>query len=302
MCRVPARSDLLRGDCHEQSTTLIVSVDTATVDELCQGLRSEGHHVIQAGSGSDARRLLQTAHPSLVMLDLALPDVYGLILCAHIRRHCDVPIIVFGDDYQSWEPTLSLQVGADHFMEKPVDVTYLRARVAALLRRKRPARTPDTDDSGVIRVGHLVIDPGRGRASLGDVDLRLPPVEFRLASALAAHVDQTLTRKQIAAMVWRRTDPRGERLVDVAVRRLRSRLAHGPVRPPAIVAVRGTGYQMTLSQPLRRDRERTTTERSQHPRRRPTARPNGPERQRPGAPLTALPTHEPNDAPGTATA
>jgi two-component system, OmpR family, alkaline phosphatase synthesis response regulator PhoP len=115
-------------------------------------------------------------------------------------------------------------------------------RVGARAPGAHAAPAPRSTD---LRVGHLVVEPARRRATLGDEPLALTPTEFRLLSVLSAHPESVLSRDLLAQEVWGYADASNGRTIDVHIRRLRIKLSHHAVRGPAIVSVRGMGYLIT---------------------------------------------------------
>ena len=228
-----------------RASILIVEDDPAVARALMDGLEVADYRVWHAVDGHDARGQLERARPDLILLDLVLPDVDGLVLCSLLKSMADVPIVVCTATSRRGDPVLALKLGADDFVRKPFDLDDLLARIEAVLRRAppRPAGVlpPRVTD---FRVGDLLIEPGRRRATLGHELLLLTPTEFRMLTVMAAHADEILTRDQLAQEVWGYADASNGRTIDVHIRRLRVKLAHGPVPGPSIVSVRGMGYRL----------------------------------------------------------
>ncbi len=207
-------------------------------------LAEEGYDVLVACDAREALRLL-AAHPDVVLLDLMLPDVDGLVLCTTLKAQADVPIIICSATNQQRDRILGLKLGADDFIGKPFDLYELEARIEAVLRRVRQAKAARPPvEPGLIRVRNLEIDRTRRRVTLGGAALQLTPTEYRLLSALATRADAILSRPELAQQVWGYQDASQGRTIDVHMRRLRVKLAGGPVPAPAIVAVRGFGYKL----------------------------------------------------------
>jgi DNA-binding response OmpR family regulator len=224
---------------------MLVEDDHAVAQTLTDALESSGYRIWLAETGADARTLLEQTRPDLIILDLMLPDVDGLVLCSGLKAIADVPIVICSATPQRRDAILGLKLGADDFISKPFDIYELEARVEAVLRRtsqsRAPAATPSPPDH--IRVGELIIDRSRRRVTLGGESIQLTPTEYRLVSALASRPDEILSRDDLATLVWGYQDASSGRTIDVHIRRLRVKLAQGPVPAPAIVAVRGFGYK-----------------------------------------------------------
>jgi len=230
------------------TTIMLVEDDHAVAETLTDALESNGYRVWLAGTGADARTLLEQTRPDLIILDLMLPDVDGLVLCTGLKAIADVPIVICSATQQKRDAILGLKLGADDFISKPFDIYELEARVEAVLRRTTQTRVaePPPAQPDHLRVGELIIDRSRRRVTLGGEPLQLTPTEYRLVSALASRPDEILSRDDLATLVWGYQDASSGRTIDVHIRRLRVKLSSGPVPSPAIVAVRGFGYKMAF--------------------------------------------------------
>lgn len=235
------------------ATILVVEDDDPVAESVVEVLEGVGHKVVRAASGLDAKAALEHARPDLILLDLILPDVDGLILCSDLKAIADCPIIVSSATGRKRDTVLSLKLGADDFIPKPFDIFELEARVEAVLRRARQqkvAGSPAGRDgqSDEIRLGDLSIDRSRRRVTVGDGELHLTPIEYRLLSVLASRPDEVLSREELAQLVWGYQDASVGRTVDVHIRRLRVKLANAPVPPPPIISVRGFGYKISTDE------------------------------------------------------
>lgn len=212
-------------------------------------LEASGYRVWIAETGGDARSMLDESRPDLIILDLMLPDVDGLVLCADLKAQLEVPIIICSATTRKRDAILGLRLGADDFIAKPFDIYDLEARIEAVLRRAaqhqaaEPVAEPDH-----YRVGDLVVDRSRRRVTLGGEELQLTPTEYRLLATLTSRPDEVFTRDELAQRVWGYQDASSGRAIDVHIRRLRVKLDSGPVPPPPIISVRGFGYKISREQ------------------------------------------------------
>ncbi|MGH2371367.1 MAG: response regulator transcription factor, partial [Chloroflexota bacterium] len=207
--------------------------------------------------------MMDEASPDLILLDLKLPDVDGLVLCADLRAQADVPIIVCSGTAEKRDSILAFKLGADDFIAKPFDADDLLARVQAVLRRAarhpRPEAMPPyalprvahpaapseaTPTPRVSQLGDLVLDHARRHVTLGGQPLHLTPTEYRLLAALISRPDEVLSRQELAQLVWGYQEAGVGRSIDVHIRRLRAKLDSAAVPPPMIVSVRGFGYKI----------------------------------------------------------
>src|SRR5947208_917981 len=227
------------------TNVLIVEDNPATARALTELLEGNGYEVSTAEDGATAKALLDQVHPDLIILDLMLPDVDGLVLCADLKARMDVPIIVVSGTNRKRDGTLALRLGADDFVAKPFDMYDLEARVEAVLRRSSRSKTERTaNEPDHFQIGDLLISRSRRYVTLGGRELQVTPTEYRLLSALASRPDEVLTRDELAHHVWGYEDASSGRAIDVHIRRLRMKLETGAAPPPKIISVRGLGYKM----------------------------------------------------------
>jgi len=221
-------------------TTILVVDDEPNIVELAKlYLEQEGYRVERVGNGSDALLKLNSAKPSLIVLDLMLPDIDGFEVCRQIRKKSDVPILMLTARKEDVDKIVGLELGADDYLTKPFNPRELVARVKAILRRYQSGLRPGQ----AIEVGNLRIDPARHETTIDGQPLRLRTKEFDLLATLAQNLGVVLTRDRLLEMVWE-TDYYGEtRTVDIHINHLRDKLSGANA---SIETVRGIGYKMTL--------------------------------------------------------
>jgi DNA-binding response OmpR family regulator len=226
-------------------TILLVEDDAAVITMLTDALGAKGYTVRSFESGAEAERLLDGLRPDLIVLDLMLPDMNGLLVCANLRAKTEAPIIICSATKQKDDPILAFKLGADDFVRKPFSVDELAARMEAALRRaarRTPADSPSSDTRQ--RVGTLVIDKATCSATVGNETLHLTPTEYRLLCALASRAGEVHPRKELAEQVWGYHDSDVGRSLDVHMRRLRGKLNACAESGPLLVTLRGFGYQL----------------------------------------------------------
>jgi DNA-binding response OmpR family regulator len=226
------------------TTTLLLVEDDARIREaLGLAMADEGYRVVEAATGEEALALLarEEQEPDVVLLDLMLPGMDGLAVCARIRERGDLPIIVVTARTGPNEVIAGLEAGADDYVSKPVDAGELSARIRALLRR---VRTGDPDIPSVVEVGDLSVRVAEGRVVRDGAEVPLTKTEFRLLCALVLAKGAVVTREQLLERVWEYGYFGDTRLLDVHVRRLRRKIEPDPGQPTHVVTVRGVGYRM----------------------------------------------------------
>src|SRR5918999_4091825 len=202
-------------------------------------LKRAGFSVRVAGTGEEAIEQAEAEAPSLIVLDLMLPDVDGIDVCRRIRQRSDVPILMLTARDDDVDKIIGLEVGADDYLTKPFNPGELVARVKSVLRRANPERREL--ESASIEHGDLRIDAGSREVFARDEEVQLAPKEFDLLWELLDHRGLVLTRDQLLERVWGYTFAGDTRTVDVHVRQLRRKL--GEACP--IVTVWGVGYKVS---------------------------------------------------------
>ncbi|MEQ4209086.1 response regulator transcription factor [Actinopolymorpha sp. B9G3] len=230
---------------------LVVDDDVMVRDVVRRYLERSGHEVIMAGDGETALAMVNERHPDLVVLDLMLPGIGGIEVCARIRRSSALPVLMLTALGEEDDRILGLEVGADDYVTKPFSPRELALRVQSILRRSDGRVTadgpaPDGLDgaSGQRQLADadLMIDLAARRATLGGRELALTIREFDLLSFLIVHPGTAFTRTQLLERVWG-WDFGDQSTVTVHVRRLREKIEALPTQPRRIVTVWGVGYR-----------------------------------------------------------
>ena len=228
---------------------LLVEDDFAMADTMKYALEP-AYRVWHAPDGMTAKAMVQQAQheraiPDLIVLDLILPDVDGLLLCAALRSIADVPIIICSARGEPVDRVLSLKLGADAFIRKPFDLDEFMATVEAVLRRATRSRpSASSPQLGQLLVGMLTIDIATHSVTVENRPVDLTPIEFRLLLTLAARPGQLVPWQQLGNLIWDYEDQGIRHLIQVHVGRLRTKLQRGSVRGPPILSVRGLGYKL----------------------------------------------------------
>jgi DNA-binding response OmpR family regulator len=217
---------------------LLVEDDPRVRRVLQLALRDEGYAVSLAGTGREGLQALGASSPDVVLLDLMLPDLDGFDVCRRIRRDSDVPVIMVTARTDSHDVVAGLEAGADDYVTKPLVAKELSARIRALLRRLEPARTPRR-----VAAGDLDIRVDEGVVLRAGVPIHLTRTEFRLLAELAL-APGVRSREELLERVWGYGYFGDGRLVDVHVRRLRTKVEHDPANPALVVTARGLGYRL----------------------------------------------------------
>jgi DNA-binding response OmpR family regulator len=205
-------------------------------------LEDEGWEVAEAATGEDALQHFQNQPSDVVLIDIMLPGIDGFEVCRSIRRSSDVPIVMVTARADTHDVVAGLEAGADDYLTKPFAPKELSARIRALLRR---ARTSEVS-SPHLRFGDLEIVPDEGVVRRNGRDVHLTKTEFRVLVELAQSPGRVFSREVLLERIWGYGYFGDGRLVDVHVRRLRTKIEADPANPRHVVTVRGLGYKLQV--------------------------------------------------------
>lgn len=239
---------------------LILEDDDNIRAALSLTLSDEGYDVVDAHSAESALEILKAAPVDLMLVDLNLGGMDGFEFIRTVRPHHDAPVIVLSARDDTHDIVAALESGADDYVTKPYQLKEVTARLRALRRRGGAGKSPSSESAespaatapaaGTETItldqanGPLVLAPEAGRLSRAGVDVHLTVTEFRLLCELADPPGRVLSRQQLLEKVWDRGFFGDERIVDVHIRRLRTKIEVDPARPQLVVTVRGLGYRL----------------------------------------------------------
>ncbi|MGF2733883.1 response regulator [Marinobacter sp. DUT-1] len=228
-----------------KASILVVDDDAAIRELLQEHLSRVGYDIRTAEDGERMRLLLAERPADLIVLDIMLPGDDGFTLCREIREHSQVPIIMLTASSDETDRVVGLEIGADDYLAKPFSARELQARVKALLRRARFARAENPrfilfDRWRLDTLAHELIDENGQSTALSGAD-------FALLQLFLNHPNQILDRDTISDVTRGRESMPLDRVVDVAVSRLRQRLGDQGRNPRLIKTVRGAGYLLAAT-------------------------------------------------------
>ncbi len=221
-----------------QSPILIVEDEKTIADTIIYRLETDGFSVVWVSTGTEALVKLADHSPSLIILDIGLPDINGLELCKTIRLKSNVPIIFLTARTEEIDRVVGLELGADDYLSKPFSPRELSARVRAVLRR---SGTVAAEPIAAESMAFLTVDESRKCVSCKGVDIDLARQEFRILCALIARPKQVFSREQLMESAWDEPGFCTDRAVDAHIKSIRSKLRI-VTDQECIVTHRGFGY------------------------------------------------------------
>lgn len=222
---------------------LIVEDEPPLVGILEYLFRDEGYEVIVAYDGETGLELAREEKPSLVILDVMLPNMSGFDVCNHLRRFTMIPVIILSAKDHDEDVIKGLEIGADDYMTKPFNHRELVLRVKKLL-----GRINSRGSSEPLEIGDIVIHIAQKQVFFKGELITLTPTEFKLLTCLAENEDRVLSWESLLREVWGyENHESGNELVKVNIRRLRKKLEVDPAHPVYLVNIWGMGYKLTGS-------------------------------------------------------
>lgn len=221
---------------------LIVEDDAAILTGLADLLQDEGYETEQARDGKEALRLFAASRPSLVLLDIMIPEKSGYDVCREIRaRDVRTPILMLTAKGREADKVVGLELGADDYVVKPFSVAELLARVRALLRRSRMGH--ETGNTAPLSFGEVHVDPRTYEGRRGERPFTLTGLELKLLRYLLDHDGEVVERFDLLETVWGMTYEGTTRTLDQHIARLRRKIESDPASPRHILTVHGVGYR-----------------------------------------------------------
>ncbi|MEM7115885.1 MAG: response regulator transcription factor [Chloroflexota bacterium] len=221
--------------------TILLADDEANIRDLASlYLKKEGYDVIAVTNGAEALAQIKQESPSLLVLDLTMPEVDGWEVCRRVRAESNLPIIMLTARDDDIDKIVGLEMGADDYLTKPFNPRELVARIRAILRR---ATTASPAKQQVRELGNVSINPASREVMVADKSVTLRAKEFDLLLTLIDHANKVLSRDQLLDLVWGYEFYGQTRTVDVHVAHLRDKLSDGNI---VIETVWGMGYKLVV--------------------------------------------------------
>ena len=222
---------------------LVIDDDINICDLLRMYLEKEGYEVRTANDGVEAMTVFRMYEPDLVLLDIMLPKKDGWQICREIREQSSKPIIMISAKGETIDKVLGLELGADDYLVKPLDMKEVFARIKAVLRRYAKH---DTADGELIKFDNLEISLRKYELKICGKAIDLPPRELELIYFLASNYNRVFTRDQLLDKVWGFDYLGDSRTVDVHIKRLREKLENAS-EEWSLKTIWGVGYKFEVN-------------------------------------------------------
>jgi DNA-binding response OmpR family regulator len=229
---------------NSEKTLLIVDDDLKLIDLLSRYLRPHGWEVFSSTNPKTGLALLRENRPSLVILDVMMPEMNGIELLKNIRSESDIPVLMLTAKQDVQDRIHGLMTGADDYILKPVDPAELLARIESVLRRARPSQKGHIQ--GRILLGDLELCSKTRSVWLEGEPLSLTSTEFDILHLFAIHAGTILSRDEIMDKLRGQDWNVYDRSIDIIVSRLRQKLNDDPKHPKYLKTVWGKGYVLVI--------------------------------------------------------
>jgi two-component system response regulator VicR len=208
-------------------------------------LSKDGFRHLSATSGKQAIELTENEQPSLIVLDVLLPDMEGYELCTRLRQKTDVPIMFLTCKDTEIDKVIGLSVGADDYVSKPFSPIELVARIKAQLRRNRIVnnRQSESAPSAVIASEHVQLRIDAHEVYVDNKRIELSAKEFQLLAYLMQNARQVLTTERLLSHIWGYDSSLDTKTLQVHIGHLRKKIERNPSSPSRIITIRGIGYK-----------------------------------------------------------
>jgi two-component system, OmpR family, KDP operon response regulator KdpE len=224
-------------------TLLVIDDEPAILRVVGTGLRARGYRVVTAGTGEEGLTQAALASPTVIILDLGLPDIDGVEVCRRIRQWTDTPILVLSAHGTELRKVAALDEGADDFITKPFGMAELEARIRVALRHRARDAAPGAEP-GRIDLGPLVVDMAARAVTVDGRAVELTAREFDFLAYLARHAGKVVTHRILLEAVWGPGYGTETHYLRVYANHLRKKIEADPANPRFLRTSPGVGYQL----------------------------------------------------------
>lgn len=224
---------------------LVIDDEPQILRALKTILSQKGYRVTTASRGEEGLALAAAGQPDVIILDLGLPDLDGIQVCARLREWIHIPIIVLSVREGEQDKVAALDVGADDYLTKPFGIEELLARVRVALRHLSQSQG---SAEPVVQAGSVIIDLARHVVTRGGEEVKLTATEYNLLAYLAINAGRVLTHSAILSRVWGWEESDNVEYLRVYMMQLRKKLEDDPRHPGFLLTEPGVGYRFLSSE------------------------------------------------------
>lgn len=225
-----------------QPTILVIDDEQQILRAMRTILGQHNYRVITASTGAEGLALATASLPEVIILDMGLPDMEGVEVCAQLRTWTQTPIIILSVRDNDSDKVSALDRGADDYLTKPFSVDELLARVRVALRHHSLTQGAK---SSLVQAGDVVIDLANHLVTRAGQEIKLSATEYKLLAYLASNSGRVLTYRAILANVWGYADANQMEDLRVYILQLRRKLEENSRKPRLIITETGVGYRFT---------------------------------------------------------
>ena len=223
----------------DKKIKILIIDDEAQIRKLLRiSFESENYSVEEVSSGSDGLKLIKTMKPTLIILDLGLPDMDGIEVLKNIRSWSTIPIIILSVRNDERSIITALDNGAEDYLTKPFAIGELFARIRAVLRKRSEA-----NKGPIFKSGTLKVDPVSRITTVNGKEIKLTSTEYNLLCTFIKYAGRILTHSQLLKEVWGNESIENSQYLRVYVGHLRQKIEADPSNPKFIVTEPGIGYR-----------------------------------------------------------
>lgn len=218
---------------------LLVEDNLELADLICAFLKKDGFSIVNVESGERALEFFEKDIAKIVLLDIMLPGIDGFTVCSSIRKNHNIPIIIISAKVDKEDKINGFTLGADDYIEKPVDVDILSAKVSALMKRNYELKAKRT----IINSGAISINKEANEVYLNGKLLTMTSKEFELLLLLVENPGKTLNKDYLFNKIWGAESFSENQTLTVHIKMLRDKIEDNPKKPKRIVTIWGVGYK-----------------------------------------------------------
>lgn len=222
---------------------LVVEDDKPIRNFITTSLKAQGFNYIETDKGTEAIALSMSHKPDLIILDLGLPDMDGIDVVTKVREWSKVPIIIVSARENERQKIEALDKGADDYLTKPFGIGELLARIRVSLRHSAVTNN-EKNISGIFKVKDLVVDFNKRKVTIGNEDIHLTPIEYKIMALLCNYSGKVLTHNFIIQEIWALPTGSETQSLRVFMASLRRKIEKNPAEPQYIYTEVGVGYRL----------------------------------------------------------